>query len=57
MEYMIEGVFSHVAPPRKVALWCEKIYNVNTAGKAGAQILHTPWEMIHLPGGNNAAGR
>jgi hypothetical protein len=24
MEYMLEGVFSHVVPPRKVILWCEK---------------------------------
>jgi hypothetical protein len=22
---------------------------VNTSGKAGAHILHPPWEMIHLP--------
>jgi hypothetical protein len=30
---------------------------VNTSGKAGAQIPHPPpWEMIHLPGGDNAAG-
>jgi hypothetical protein len=27
---------------------------VNTSGKAGAQIPHPPWEMIHLPGGDNA---
>jgi hypothetical protein len=26
---------------------------VNTSGKAGAQIPHPPWEMIHLPGGDN----
>jgi hypothetical protein len=30
---------------------------VNTSGKAGAQILHPPWEMTHLPGGDNAVGR
>jgi hypothetical protein len=30
---------------------------VNTSGKAGAQIPHLPWEMIHLPGGDNAVGR
>jgi hypothetical protein len=29
---------------------------VNTSGKAGAQI-PPPWEMIHLPGGDNATGR
>jgi hypothetical protein len=21
----------------------------NTSGKAGAQILHPPWELVHLP--------
>jgi hypothetical protein len=31
--------------------------NVNTSGKDGAQILHPPWEMIHLPGGDNTVGR
>jgi hypothetical protein len=30
---------------------------VNTSGKAGAQIPHPPWEMIHLPGGDNAVCR
>jgi hypothetical protein len=30
---------------------------VNTSGKAGAQILHPPWGMINLPGGDNAVGR
>jgi hypothetical protein len=33
MEYMLEGVFSHVAPPRKVSLWCEKRYNSNIRGR------------------------
>jgi hypothetical protein len=27
---------------------------VNTSGKAGAQIPHPPWEMMHPPGGDNA---
>jgi hypothetical protein len=27
----------------------------NTSGKAGAQMPISPWEMIHLPGGDNAA--
>jgi hypothetical protein len=30
---------------------------VNTSGKAGAQIPHPPWEMIHPPGGDNAVCR
>jgi hypothetical protein len=31
---------------------------VNTSGKAGAQKNpSSPWEMIHLPGGDNAVGR
>jgi hypothetical protein len=30
---------------------------VNTSGKAGAQITHPPFEMIHLPGGDNAVYR
>jgi hypothetical protein len=29
MEYMLKGVFSHVAPPRKVVIWCEKGYKSN----------------------------
>jgi hypothetical protein len=29
---------------------------VNASGKAGAQIPIPPREMIHLPGGDNAAG-
>jgi hypothetical protein len=29
MGYMLEGVFSHVVPHRKVSLWCEKRYNSN----------------------------
>jgi hypothetical protein len=33
MEYMLEGVFSHVVPPRKVALWCEKRYSSNVRVK------------------------
>jgi hypothetical protein len=33
MEYMLEGVFSPVVPPRKVALWCEKRYSSNMRGK------------------------
>jgi hypothetical protein len=32
MEYMLEGVFSHVIPPRKLALWCEKRYSSNMRG-------------------------
>jgi hypothetical protein len=31
--------------------------HVNTSGKAGAQKPHPPWEMIYLPGGDNAVGR
>jgi hypothetical protein len=42
MEYMLEGVFSHVVPPRKVALWCEKRYISNMRGK-----------MSHHPAGHN----
>jgi hypothetical protein len=30
---------------------------VNTSGKAGAQIPQPPWEMIHLPGRDNALCR
>jgi hypothetical protein len=30
---------------------------VNTSGKAGAEIPHPPWEMIHLPRGDNALCR
>jgi hypothetical protein len=30
---------------------------VNTSGKAGAQIPHPPWEMIHIPGGDNTVCR
>jgi hypothetical protein len=30
------------------------VANVNTSGKASAQIPHPPWEMIHPPGGDNA---
>jgi hypothetical protein len=33
MEYLLEGVFSHVVPPRKVSLWCEKRYSSNVRGK------------------------
>jgi hypothetical protein len=29
----------------------------NTSGGVGTQIIHPPWEMIHLPGGDNAVGR
>jgi hypothetical protein len=32
MEYMLEGVFSHVVPPRKVYIWCEKRYSSNVRG-------------------------
>jgi hypothetical protein len=32
MKYMLEGVLSHVVPPRKVYLWCEKSYNSNIRG-------------------------
>jgi hypothetical protein len=32
MEHMLEGVFSHVVPPRKVYLWCKKRYNSNIRG-------------------------
>jgi hypothetical protein len=28
--------------------------DVNTSGNTGAQITHPPWEMIHLPVGENA---
>jgi hypothetical protein len=42
MEYMLEGVFSHVVPPRKVALWCEKRYSSNMRGK-----------LSHRPAGHN----
>jgi hypothetical protein len=38
-----------------IILWV--IADVNTSGKAGAQIPHLPREMIHLPGGDNAVGR
>jgi hypothetical protein len=33
MDYMLEVVLSHVVPPRKVSLWCEKIYNSNIRGR------------------------
>jgi hypothetical protein len=33
MEYMLEGVLSHVAPPRNVALWCGKRYKSNIRGR------------------------
>jgi hypothetical protein len=33
MEYMLEGVVSHVVPPRKVALWREKRYSSNMREK------------------------
>jgi hypothetical protein len=33
MEYMLEGVFSHLVPPMKVYLWCEKRYNSNIRGR------------------------
>jgi hypothetical protein len=33
MEYMLEGVFSHCVPPRKVSLWCENRYNFNIRGR------------------------
>jgi hypothetical protein len=32
MEYMLEGIFSHVVPPRKVSLWCEKRFSSNVRG-------------------------
>jgi hypothetical protein len=32
MEYMLEGVFSHVVPPRKVSFWYEKRYISNVRG-------------------------
>jgi hypothetical protein len=32
MEYMLEGVIYHVAPPRKVSLWCENRYTFNIRG-------------------------
>jgi hypothetical protein len=40
MEYMLEGVFSHVVPPRKVALLCEKRYSSNMREK----VSHRPAE-------------
>jgi hypothetical protein len=40
MEYMLEGVFSHVVPPIKVALWCEKRYISNMREK----VSHRPAE-------------
>jgi hypothetical protein len=33
MVNMLEGVFSHVVPSRKVALWCEKRYKFNIRGR------------------------
>jgi hypothetical protein len=42
MEYMLEGVFSHVVPPIKVYLWCEKRYSSNTRGN-----------MSHRPADHN----
>jgi hypothetical protein len=41
MEYMLEGVFSHVVPPRKVSLWCEKRYSSNVRGNMS----HRPVEQ------------
>jgi hypothetical protein len=43
--------------PGQAGSWEKYQHTVNTSGKAGAQILHPPWEMIHLPGGDNAVGR
>jgi hypothetical protein len=40
MEYMLEGVLSHIVLPRKVALWCEKRYSSNMRGNTS----HRPAE-------------
>jgi hypothetical protein len=34
-----------------------KVKNVSISGRAGAQIPHLPWEMIHPPRGDNAVRR
>jgi hypothetical protein len=33
MDYMLEGVLSHVVPPRKLSIRCEKRYNSNIRGR------------------------
>jgi hypothetical protein len=37
-----------------VAAVIKQVVAVNTSGKAGAQIPHLPWEMMHLAVGDNA---
>jgi hypothetical protein len=44
---MLEGVFSHGVPPRKVALWCEKRYSSNMRGNMSHRpVEHTFTELM-----------